>query len=60
MKKILIVISNMGIGGAEKSLLSFLKSLSDAPQGAQYDIHLMVVDPKGAFCGEIPQKVARI
>ena len=57
MKKILIVISNMGIGGAEKSLLSFLKSLTASAHNAQYRIHLMVVAPGGALHTQVPEAV---
>ena len=57
MKKILIVIHNMKIGGAQKSLLSFLQSLTDARQTETVDVHLMVVDPKGAFFPEIPKDI---
>lgn len=55
MKKILIVINDMGMGGAQRSLLSFLKCLHSSPQMAQYQVHIMVVDPAGGFYAQIPQ-----
>lgn len=58
MKKILIVMSNMGIGGAEKSLLSFLKALTLSK--AQYRVELMVVDPHGEFYSQIPEEISQI
>lgn len=60
MKKILIVISNVGIGGAEKSLLSFLKSICASQYAEQYRIHLMIVDPAGPFYKEIPQEIVKV
>ena len=39
MKKILIVIHDMRIGGAQKSLLSFLQSFSAEGYCADYDVH---------------------
>lgn len=60
MKKILIVMSNMGIGGAEKSLLSFLKALSVHEDKEAYAVDLMVVDPSGPFYSQIPDTVGKI
>lgn len=60
MKKILIVISNIGIGGAEKSLVSFLKSLTASDQHESYRIELMVVNPKGEFYSHIPREIVQI
>lgn len=57
MKKILIVIGDMKIGGAQKSLLSFLKCLSASNEMAQYQVDLMVVDPVGEFYPQIPEKI---
>lgn len=56
MKKILIVIHDMRIGGAQKSLLSFLQSLAAAePEAAEID--LLVIDPAGEFYGQVPEFV---
>ncbi len=57
MKKILIVIGDMKIGGAQKSLLSFLKCLSASGEMAQYQVQLMVVDPVGEFYTQIPEGI---
>lgn len=57
MKKILIVIHDMRIGGAQKSLVSFLRCLTEAPAGEAYDVSLMVIDPTGPFLKEIPETV---
>lgn len=57
MKKILIVIGDMKIGGAQKSLLSFLKCLSASDEMAQYQVDLMVVDPAGEFYNQIPAQI---
>lgn len=48
--KLLIVINNLGCGGAQKSLVSFLNNL---PEG-QYDIDLMVLNRKDIFFDSIP------
>lgn len=53
MKKILIVIHGMGCGGAEKSLISFLKSLN----GNEWNIDLLVMNPNGLFMKDIPEFV---
>lgn len=47
----------MGSGGAQKSLLSFLKSLDGQEIKNEYDIDLMVVSPKGIFMDQIPSFV---
>ncbi len=57
MKKILIVIHDMRIGGAQKSLLSFLQSLSASEAGKKYAVDLMVIDPTGPFMQEMPENV---
>jgi len=57
MKKILIVIHDMKIGGAQKSLLSFLKCLMASQWGKEYEIHLMLAYPHGEFLSQIPQRV---
>lgn len=57
MKKILIVIPDMGMGGAQKSLLSFLQCLSGRERRKEYEINLMVAKPSGAFYTQIPDFV---
>lgn len=57
MKKVLIVIRNMKIGGAQKSLLSFLQSIAVKQAEYDVDIHLMVIDPKGPFLTQIPENI---
>ena len=59
MKKVLIVIHDMEIGGAQKSLLSFLQSFSQMPQSGEYTLYLTAIKPAGAFYKEIPQNVKR-
>ncbi len=56
MKKILIVIHDMRIGGAQKSLLSFLQSLTEEHY-QNYAISLMVIDPVGSFYTQIPEQI---
>ena len=57
MKKILIVIRDMKIGGAQKSLLSFLQCLLSSQEGREVELSLMVIDPQGPFLSQIPQNV---
>ena len=57
MKKILIVIRDMKIGGAQKSLLSFLQSLSPSQAGREVELHLMVIHPYGPFLPQIPDHI---
>ena len=57
MKKVLIVIRDMKIGGAQKSLLTFLQCLASTQMQKQFDIHLMVIDPQGAFLSQIPKTI---
>lgn len=54
MKKILIVIHDMRIGGAQKSLLSFLQSFAAQGRCADYDVHVLPLNPKGEFLSQIP------
>lgn len=56
MRDILIVIHGMGCGGAEKSLVSFLKTLDNQ----QWNIDLLVMNPNGIFMKDIPKYVHRI
>lgn len=57
MKKILILIHDMRIGGAQKSLLSFLQCLSASEKRSEYEVDLMVIDPAGAFLEQIPEHI---
>lgn len=53
MKKILIVCYGMGCGGAEKSLISFLKRI---PKN-KWNIDLLVASPYGMYMEQIPDTV---
>lgn len=57
MKKILIVIHDMRIGGAQKSLLSFLQSFAAQGHCADYDVHVLPLNPRGEFLEQIPAGV---
>lgn len=56
MRNILIVIHALGCGGAEKSLISFLKALPED----KWNIDLLVASPVGMFMDEIPEHINRI
>lgn len=60
MKKILIVIGDMGMGGAQKSLVAFLQCLTACEAGEQYEVDLMIADPSGGFLPQIPASVRQI
>lgn len=53
MKKMLFVINSMGVGGAEKCLVELLKVI---PKD-EYEVHLGLLNIKGAFLDIIPQGV---
>lgn len=53
---LLIVINNLGCGGAQKSLVSFLNSLPER----QYDIDLMVLNKNDIFFNSIPSWIRRL
>lgn len=57
MKKVLILISDLKLGGAQKSLISFLNCLMGSPYGESFDIHLMVVDPDSPFWEQVPSGI---
>lgn len=57
MKKILIVIYDMRIGGAQKSLLSFLQALSAAGKSEEYEVYVMPMNPVGTFLDQIPADI---
>lgn len=54
MKKILIAIGNLNIGGIQKSLLELLKALSNCPE---YEISLFCSKRNGAYLDQIPENV---
>lgn len=53
MKNILIVIHGMKCGGAERSLISFLKALPND----KWNIDLLVASPRGVLMNDIPEYV---
>ena len=57
MKKILILIHDMEIGGAQKSLLSFCQTLAASPAHKEYEVHLMPIKPSGTFYSQIPEYI---
>lgn len=60
MKKILILIHDMEIGGAQKSLLSFCQALATAEVSQEYEVHLMPVNPTGTFITQLPKYIKLI
>lgn len=60
MKKVLILIHNMKIGGAQKSLLSFLECLSASSMKEKYEIHLMIPHIVGPLLPKVPEMVKMI
>lgn len=54
MKKILITINNMNVGGIQKSLLELLKELSKHPE---YEVSLFCCKKAGAFLDRIPKNI---
>ena len=59
-KSVLIVINSMDLGGAQKSLISFLKCLEACGKSADYDISLMTAKPGGVFQSGIPAYVRQV
>lgn len=57
MKKVLIVIHDMRIGGAQKSLLSFLQSFAARGHCAEYDVHVLPLNPRGEYLTQIPEGI---
>lgn len=57
MKKVLIVIMDMGLGGAQKSLQTFLQCMDASALRDRYRIQLMVVKPTGALMSQIPDQI---
>ncbi len=54
---ILIVINDLGSGGAQRSLISFLQCLADKSLLDKYNIDLLVSDCAGIFLERVPSKV---
>ncbi|KIA88521.1 glycosyltransferase [Kaistella jeonii] len=52
-KKILFVIPNLAVGGAEKSLVNLLNELNYA----QYEVHLFMMAKTGLFISHLPKEV---
>lgn len=57
MKKVLIVIYDMRIGGAQKSLLSFLQAFAQDEKSSEYQIDVMPFHPTGEFLEQIPEGI---
>lgn len=55
--KVLIVIHDFGSGGAQKSLVSFLRALEKADLLDRYEIDILVSDNYGIFKKDIPATV---
>lgn len=55
--KVLIVINDLRSGGAQKSLVSFLKKLDEIGVSQKYEIDLMVSEYDGIFVKDIPQSI---
>ncbi len=53
-KRILLVIPSGQIGGSERVFLNLLKSLDRS----KFDIHLIIVDPRGPLLGYVPKDVS--
>lgn len=60
VKKVLIVIHDMKIGGAQKSLLSFLQSLAGSAETEQYQISMLVICPEGELLTQIPSEITLV
>ena len=54
-KSVLIVINSLELGGAQKSLASFLKCLGGSPAAERYDIDVLVAKPRGMFYDDMPR-----
>ncbi len=59
-KRVLVVINSMELGGAQKSLVSFLKSMKEQGFDAQYDMNLLIAKPVGLFMEQIPPYVHQL
>ena len=52
MKKVLIVINQLNIGGVSKALIELVKAAADA-----YDISVLPLDPRGDYIKDLPKSV---
>lgn len=52
MKKILIAVSQLRVGGVSKALVELLKNIKE-----KYDVTLLCFDHEGAFFEDIPQEI---
>ena len=50
----------MRLGGAQKSLLSFLQCFAGSEYARQYEVHLLVLDPRGELLSQVPQTIKNI
>lgn len=57
MKKVLFIVRDLRIGGVPKSLLSFLQCFVGSEYIEQYDLHLLVLDPRGELLGQVPPQI---
>lgn len=57
MKKVLIVVHDMKIGGVQKSLLSFLQCFAESEYVNRYQLNLLIQEPKGELLTQIPDCV---
>ena len=57
MKKILFIVRDMRFGGVQKSLLSFFQSFAASEYKDLYEIHLLVLDPRGKLLDQIPKQI---
>ena len=48
---------DMGIGGAQKSLLSFCRELANSNRISEFDIDLMIIMPSGPYFKMLPEKM---
>jgi len=60
MKKVLFIVRDMKLGGVQKSILSFLQCFAGSEYQNQYEIHLLVLEPKGELLSQVPQQIRRI
>lgn len=57
MKKVFIMIHDLGSGGAQKSLISFLNVLKESGKLNNYKIDLLVCNNTGLFSSQIPSEI---
>jgi len=57
MKKVLLIVHDMKIGGVQKSLISFLQCLCGSEYADRYELNLLIMEPKGELMQQIPERV---